>query len=47
MADGDFQDLEKQVLSEFLDAQRASVLAIADGMGEDALRAVVVPSPIR
>ena len=44
MADGDFQDLEKPVLSEFLDAQRASVLAIADGMDEDALRAVVVPS---
>lgn len=44
MADADFQDLEKQVLSEFLDAQRASVLAIADGMDEDALRAVVVPS---
>jgi uncharacterized damage-inducible protein DinB len=44
MADGDFQDLGKQVLSEFLEAQRASVLAIVDGMSEDALRAVVVPS---
>jgi hypothetical protein len=44
VANGDVQDFEKQILTGFLDAQRASVLAIVDGLDEDALRAAVVPS---
>ena len=44
MADIGYRDLEAQALLTFLDAQRASVLAIVDGLGEDALRAPVVPS---
>jgi hypothetical protein len=38
------QDRESRALLTFLDAQRASVLAIVEGLGEDALRASVVPS---
>jgi hypothetical protein len=38
------QDLENRALITFLDAQRASVRAIVGGLGEDALRASVVPS---
>ena len=38
------QDLEGQALLMFLNAQRASVLAIVDGLGEDALRTPVVSS---
>jgi hypothetical protein len=38
------QDVDDQALITFLDAQRASVRAIVDGLGEDALRAAVVPS---
>lgn len=41
MTDGDVQVIEKQVLAGFLDAQRASVLAIVDGPDLDALRPVV------
>ncbi len=44
MTDIESQDLESQALLIFLDAQRASVLAIVDGLDEDALRASVVPS---
>jgi uncharacterized damage-inducible protein DinB len=44
MADIGYQDLEGQALLTFLDAQRASVLAIVDGLGENALRTPVVPS---
>ena len=44
MTDTGSQDPEGQALLMFLNAQRASVLAIVDGLGEDALRAPVVPS---
>jgi uncharacterized damage-inducible protein DinB len=44
MADSGPQDLEGQALLAFLNAQRVSVLAIVDGLGEDDLRAPVVPS---
>ena len=44
MTDIESQDLESQALLTFLDAQRASALAIVDGLDEDALRASVVPS---
>jgi uncharacterized damage-inducible protein DinB len=44
MAGTGSQDLEGRALLTFLNAQRASVLAIVDGLGEDALRAPVVPS---
>ena len=44
MADSGPQDLEGQAVLAFLDAQRVSVLAIVDGLGEDDLRAPVVPS---
>jgi len=44
MTDIESQDLESQALLTFLDAQRASVLAIVDGLDEVALRASVVPS---
>jgi len=37
-------DLERQALLEFLEAQRASVLAIVEGLGEEALRTPAVPS---
>lgn len=37
-------DLESQAPLTFLDAQRASVLAIVEGLGEDALRTSAVPS---
>jgi hypothetical protein len=39
MGDIGYQDLEGQALLTFLNAQRASVLAIVDGLGEDNLRA--------
>jgi hypothetical protein len=38
--DSESQDLESQALLTSLDAQRASVLAIVDGLDEDALRAL-------
>jgi uncharacterized damage-inducible protein DinB len=44
MADIGYQDLEGQALLAFLNARRASVLAIVDGLGEDYLRGPVVPS---
>lgn len=44
MADIGSQDLEGQALLTFLNAQRTSVLAVVDGLGEYALRAPVVPS---
>jgi hypothetical protein len=37
-------DSEKNALSMFLEAQRASVLAIVDGLGAEALTTVVLPS---
>jgi len=44
MTDIESQDPERRALLTFLDAQRASVLAIVDGLGEEALRTTVVPS---
>ena len=44
MTDGDVQHIEMQVLAGFLDAQRASVLAIVDGLDQEALQAVVFSS---
>ncbi len=44
MVGADPRDRDKQALLGFLDAQRASVLAIVDGLDEDALRTIVVPS---
>ena len=41
MADTGSQDLEGQALLMFLNAQRASVMAIVDGLGEGALREIV------
>jgi Protein of unknown function (DUF664) len=43
MTDSESGD-DSQALLTFLDAQRASVLAIVDGLDDDALRAPVVPS---
>ncbi|MEV4835867.1 DinB family protein [Nonomuraea sp. NPDC049486] len=37
-------DSEKQSLLTFLEAQRAAVLAIIDGLGDDALTTAVLPS---
>jgi hypothetical protein len=44
MADTAPQDVEKQALLAFLDAQRAIVLAIVAGLAEDSLRTPVLPS---
>jgi Protein of unknown function (DUF664) len=44
MTDVDSKGRESQALLTFLDAQRASVLAIVGGLDEDALRTPVVPS---
>ena len=44
MTDAGSGDLERQALLEFLEAQRASVLAIVEGLGEEALRTPAVPS---
>jgi hypothetical protein len=44
MADTEVEDVEKQALLAFLDAQRAIVLAIVAGMTEDALRTPVLAS---
>ncbi len=37
-------DAEVAALTHFLDAQRASVLAILDGLDEESLRATILPS---
>ncbi len=44
MAAVDPREHDRQALLRFLDAQRASVLEIVNGLDEDALRTVVVPS---
>jgi Protein of unknown function (DUF664) len=44
MAGTEPEDVEKQALLAFLDAQRAIVLAIVAGLPEDALRTPVLPS---
>jgi len=44
MADTGPEDVEKRALLDFLDAQRAIVLAIVAGLPEDTLRTPVLPS---